>query len=534
MFLSKDRVKEIIQKAPTGTSPSGIIAGLREKGYQMEGYVLPDGSVQGGPSDSIVQPKNSQTQGRGGGIMNKISSAIMSLFVPPQTLLTGGDLAIGTLKSVGQSVVGVSQMGQKIGHAIGIKGPGQDIPIQTPEWLKASNVTQQIGKTIGDVAQFFIPGTGEEKAMASLDKLVDAVKFSERFGPEAGNALSGILKVINHGIVTGASTAAVTAAQSGGDVDKIVEAGEIGFLAGATGKVFENVAPGLTKAIAKSNLRLTAGQETKLATQADKASTFISKNKIWGTPTSQFNKVEKITDSFEDVVQQTFKEGTADKQTLLGYLNEIPKRFEDDPAKYQKVLNDVESAKDIINQTKGDQIPLMEILKGKRSYAGSAYDRTGNLLLKDSKFAIQDAYYKTLEDHMAIQFGSGENVVFLPEGVRKYFGGKSEVPLREFMSEYSSAVNASKFLDIAKNKSDVGFVGKAITALATALAMKGLGPAGEMIGGYAGAEAASRGGTLVKSGFGRAAASGETTIPFAAKTYLGTQSRPGESPPGNQ
>jgi SepF-like predicted cell division protein (DUF552 family) len=36
--LSKDRVKEIIQKAPPGTSPAGIIAGLRQKGYQMEGY----------------------------------------------------------------------------------------------------------------------------------------------------------------------------------------------------------------------------------------------------------------------------------------------------------------------------------------------------------------------------------------------------------------------------------------------------------------------------------------------------------------
>ena len=38
MFLTKDQVKNIIQSAPAGTSAGGIVAGLRERGYSMEGY----------------------------------------------------------------------------------------------------------------------------------------------------------------------------------------------------------------------------------------------------------------------------------------------------------------------------------------------------------------------------------------------------------------------------------------------------------------------------------------------------------------
>lgn len=36
--ISKDKVKEILSKAPQGTTPDGIIAGLRAKGYSLEGY----------------------------------------------------------------------------------------------------------------------------------------------------------------------------------------------------------------------------------------------------------------------------------------------------------------------------------------------------------------------------------------------------------------------------------------------------------------------------------------------------------------
>jgi len=38
MFLTKEQVKKIVQSAPEGTSPGGIVAGLRNNGYSLEGY----------------------------------------------------------------------------------------------------------------------------------------------------------------------------------------------------------------------------------------------------------------------------------------------------------------------------------------------------------------------------------------------------------------------------------------------------------------------------------------------------------------
>src|SRR6266850_6371889 len=37
-YLSRDQVRQIIAKAPPGTSPAGIVAGLRASGHQLEGY----------------------------------------------------------------------------------------------------------------------------------------------------------------------------------------------------------------------------------------------------------------------------------------------------------------------------------------------------------------------------------------------------------------------------------------------------------------------------------------------------------------
>nr|AUN36863.1 hypothetical protein [uncultured bacterium] len=45
--LSKDQVRQIIQNAPSGTSPGGVIAALRQKGYQLEGYDQPSSKDPG-------------------------------------------------------------------------------------------------------------------------------------------------------------------------------------------------------------------------------------------------------------------------------------------------------------------------------------------------------------------------------------------------------------------------------------------------------------------------------------------------------
>ena len=37
-YLTKEKVKEIINNAPAGTTPEGVVAALRANGHTLEGY----------------------------------------------------------------------------------------------------------------------------------------------------------------------------------------------------------------------------------------------------------------------------------------------------------------------------------------------------------------------------------------------------------------------------------------------------------------------------------------------------------------
>lgn len=53
--LSKEQVRQIIQNAPQGTSPAGIVAALRQKGHQLEGFQEPQVEKDPGFLQSIAQ-----------------------------------------------------------------------------------------------------------------------------------------------------------------------------------------------------------------------------------------------------------------------------------------------------------------------------------------------------------------------------------------------------------------------------------------------------------------------------------------------
>lgn len=59
-YLTKQQVVDIIQKAPPGTSPAGIVASLRSNGHQLEGYTEqaapPEKSKIGSVIDTVAKP----------------------------------------------------------------------------------------------------------------------------------------------------------------------------------------------------------------------------------------------------------------------------------------------------------------------------------------------------------------------------------------------------------------------------------------------------------------------------------------------
>jgi hypothetical protein len=163
---------------------------------------------------------------------------------------TINNVAAGIDKSVIGTIAGAANVGKNIGNVMGnIPGLGY---LKTPDNSPAaqsvnavqnisapSNAGETIGKTVGDVAQYFIPGGAEAEATKSVDTLVDTAKFTEHFGSKAGEVLSGILKTIGKGAIGATSAGTVAAAQSGGDPIATAAGAAGGALAAPVGKVLE-------------------------------------------------------------------------------------------------------------------------------------------------------------------------------------------------------------------------------------------------------------------------------------------------------
>ncbi len=104
--LSKEQVVEIIKNAPAGTSPQGIIDGLKKRGHVLEGYVEPK--------------QEKETTGFFSGVAQdfgkRIENTRQALDITKRGEQTGGEFALQTL---GQ---GAGVIGDVIGRGIGVAG----------------------------------------------------------------------------------------------------------------------------------------------------------------------------------------------------------------------------------------------------------------------------------------------------------------------------------------------------------------------------------------------------------------------------
>lgn len=139
MYLSKEQVRTIIQNAPPGTTPQGIVSGLRNKGIALEGYdatfatsqtpkSMMDTFSEGvnklyeGFSNLPVIKQGSQTIGALTGIAAAVPSALVN--IPGELAVESAKLAAGKGFSLSEaaargtrSVQEAYKFGQEIGSA---------------------------------------------------------------------------------------------------------------------------------------------------------------------------------------------------------------------------------------------------------------------------------------------------------------------------------------------------------------------------------------------------------------------------------
>lgn len=450
------------------------------------------------------------------------------------------DFAGGVDKSIGGTILGAADVGRKLANTAGnVPGLGfLKTPDNSPEAtslasaqkaMKPQNTAETAGKIIGDIGQFFIPGGAEKAAVGGLNATIDSLdlaKLADTLGPKAPNIIKGILKVAAQGTVTGASTAAVTAAQTGGDVGQTENAGIIGGLAGGTGKALEMIAPELSTALEKANFKLSPTKEAQLGQKAQEAASFISDNGIMGTNAGKAAKLDGITSQMESAIKSSIPDASVPRQELIDELNSIPDRFKGDPATYQKVKSDVSSAVATLKETQPKNVALDDILSSKRSYGKAAYNKDGSAMIKESKAAISNVFYDALDNEMK----ANDAKVQIPSEIQKYFGGATELPIKDFNATYSKAVKASQLTDAASNKKDLGLVMRLlIGTLGTAAGAAKGGVTGAIIGGATGIgleEAGASGVTsALRTATGQGIKAAGSTIPAITKVGLGLQNQ---------
>lgn len=131
------------------------------------------------------------------------------------------DLGIGFSKGVADTVSNASVLGQKALNKVtdplvDLVSEGDNQAVGLPESVtEASNPTQQTGKTIEKIAEFFVPTGAVVKAGQGANKAIKGLDLAAKFG-KRGEFLESVLNVSARSGIEAGTTGGVTAIQEGG------------------------------------------------------------------------------------------------------------------------------------------------------------------------------------------------------------------------------------------------------------------------------------------------------------------------------
>lgn len=425
-------------------------------------------------------------------------------------------IAEGVDKSVLGTAAGTATLGMKLANAAGsvagtipVVGPAiQKFLTLDPNGAAAKSIAtanadaqtqgaaQEVGKTAGDIAQFFVPGGAEADLAKGADSAIEAANIAGKLGltGKAADVLNAALKVAAHGAVTSGSMAGVTAAQTGGNVGATEQAAVLGGAAGAAGKALELAAPGITKALVHADFKLSPAQEAKASKVAEDAAQFETDNGIIGSEKSKLNKLTALNTDLESTIQKAVPDLKVSTKDIAADASKAVETLrKSDPAVYAAAKADL---KEGIATMGTKDITAEDALNGKRSWGSRAF-KSSRLSTKDptvakeGAYALEQAYQGAFSNALdrlssagtgAVKEGSG--VIPIPTKLQSYFGGQSEVSLQDFNNVYSNAINSKNLNFVSQFKDNAGLMGRMFGIFAGRILGEAImpGPAGEVIG----------------------------------------------------
>ena len=429
-YLSKDQVKQIIQNAPSGTNPAGIVAALRQKGHQLEGFgdtqnfsPVPTGAPQE-PGMSL-SGFASNIAGSAGRMVGGIAQAVMS---PIETAKTLGSVALG-----GAQKLVPGEQGQE--------------------------------RNFDAVANFFkerygITELAEGKISKGVNKIVKTI-YEDPIGflGDLSTVIGGAGVVAKGAQIAGAGAKAGKVASLARTVSEVTNPISLpsNLLSPLTSRVF----PKLSQRLAASNFRLTANQLARGGESVNKAAELFTKLGI-----RTYKKATEVYDKFEDSVQDFLQIKAKGRSVSVDYirnrLDELKVGYaEGDIANLNAVNKQIDVAKRRLAQY-GADVPLDRLNRLKRNVAKEAFNKTGDSVLDWVEHDIADVYKNILEDNT--------------RDIAGQIGGLS---LEEFNQNYSLLIKGRQWMKYAEHKPQLSSI--------TLRIMGGL--VGSMTGGPGGAAA---------------------------------------------
>lgn len=252
-----------------------------------------------------------------------------------------------------------------------------------------------------------------------------------------------------------------------GGIGGAITGGLVGLASGVFSAGARKVFPSMAKDLQKSTLRLTPQQKSNFASKIDDAADFLSREKVVGTPEGRFEKVSGMYDKAEESIQKFLKEDAVGrnvpKTELLDSLRSIPEKYKFD-RDFLSIQKQVDQAVQTIQQQFPDQIPLDALNQFKRSTYSNAYNKAGDKVMDVVEHDIGDVVYQKLSD-------AADGLVI------------DGLPIKQFNKNYSSIINARKFLKTAMGRKQTGFLARLISSFVGAsIGSAATGPFGTAIG----------------------------------------------------
>ena len=460
--LSKQQVIQIIQNAPQGTSPEGVVAALRQQGHQLEGY----SDITGTPEAPSPQLKDT-----GSFMGNVVNSA--------------GNLIGGVASAITHPIKTTEALGK-----VALGGVEKLIPGRQGAENEFDALTSYYKQRYGSVENFL--------KTAYQDPVGTAADASLIFGGAAG--LLGKAGKLSE--IGGLTKTAGVLQKAGGVVNPLNIPGEV---VGAvkqiptiekaiTGIQKLSEVPGLKSLASKlqeSTLRLTPTQKVKYAKKLDDVNDYLTKEVPVGNPEARLDFVKQNYDDLENVFQSFISKDeiasarTIDRTKLLDQIEQYKQTFSRDRDAFA-IEKQIDSFKKLIEDRYPGKIKLDEINPLKRSTFEGAFNQAGDKVLNSVEYGLGNI----LKDNI-------ENTA---KGLK--INGQT---IEEFNKHYGTVVTTRKLLTAASGRSQVGALDRV---------------AAEIVGGMVGASTGGIGGGAVGYLAGKAASE---MIPLTAIKSAGAK-----------